>query len=67
MKPEEIYKKLEKLRESKAGLQTKKPLQSGNPINLNYHAIINSMPRTIPLSDLVKYHDYVREMAGKRA
>ena len=60
-----MYEKLEKLRKSKAGLQTKESLQSGNPMNLNYHAIINSMPRIIPLSDLVNYHDYVREMAGK--
>ena len=61
-----MYEKLEKLREIKARLQTKKPLQFGTPRNLGYHAIINSMPRTIPLSDLVKYHDYVREMAENR-
>ncbi|MBI2046736.1 hypothetical protein HYT26_01060 [Candidatus Pacearchaeota archaeon] len=67
MEPEEMYKKLEKLRESKAGIQTKKPLQSGNSINLNYHAIINSMPCSIPLSDLVKYHNYRHEMDKKKA
>ena len=61
-----MYEKLEKLREIKARLQTKKPLQFGTPRNLGYHAIINSMPSTISFGELVKYHDYVREMAENR-
>jgi len=62
-----MYEKLEELRKIKAGFKDKKPVQFGDPKNLNYHAIIGSMPSSISFGDLMKYHNYVREMAGKRA
>jgi len=58
MKPEELYKSLERLIELEKAAERRK-LEMGCPEARQYRDIINSLPQILSISDLINYHKYV--------